>query len=93
MLPDNLIGRESEQTEINRALGAAIQGKGSLVLLAGEAGMGKTRLAEACLGRSGLPVFRGEASETATSAYGPIVAVLRAYCALIRLATFPAAVR
>ena len=28
MLTNNLIGRESEQTELNRALGAAIQGKG-----------------------------------------------------------------
>ena len=79
MLADNLIGRESEQTELNRALGVAIQGKGGLLLLAGEAGMGKTCLAEACLGRSDLAVFRGEASETATAAYGPIVTVLRAY--------------
>ncbi len=40
-----LVGRESELTELEDALLAAIRGEGRVLLLAGDAGMGKTRLA------------------------------------------------
>jgi class 3 adenylate cyclase len=40
-----LIGREQELTELEDALLAAIRGEGRMLLVAGEAGMGKTRLA------------------------------------------------
>lgn len=48
------------------------------MLLSGEAGAGKTRLASAALGRSDLRVVRGAATP-ASSPYAPIAAVLRAY--------------
>jgi len=41
-----LIGREAEMTQIRACLDAARMGKGQLVILTGEAGIGKTRLAE-----------------------------------------------
>ena len=40
------IGRRQELEEMRAALGEAISGSGRLVLLSGEPGVGKTRLAE-----------------------------------------------
>ena len=45
-----LVGRQAELTELEAALDRARLGSGSLVLLAGEAGVGKTRLAESLAG-------------------------------------------
>jgi DNA-binding CsgD family transcriptional regulator len=74
-----LIGRQREQAELDVALAAARGGGGGIVLLAGEAGIGKTCLLETCLGRSGLLALKGQTSEIATPPYGPVVAALRAY--------------
>ena len=43
------VGRESERADLQRLLDAAITGRGALVLLGGEPGVGKTRLAEEVL--------------------------------------------
>ena len=75
----DLIGRQREQAELDRALAAARHSAGGIILLAGEAGVGKTRLLEACLARSGLLALKGQTNEIATPPYGPIVAALRAY--------------
>jgi hypothetical protein len=74
---DELLGREREQAELDQALSAVRASAGGIVLLAGEAGVGKTRLLETCVGRSGLLALNGEGSEPATPPYGPIVAALR----------------
>lgn len=74
-----LIGRDRELAELGRLLAAAWNGTGGLVLLAGEAGVGKTRLAEEALVRSELLVLPGGASQNATTPYGPVVAALRSY--------------
>ena len=73
-----LIGRQREQAELDQALAAARHGAGGIVLLAGEAGVGKTRLLEACLARSELLALVGQTSEIATPPYGPIATALRA---------------
>jgi DNA-binding NarL/FixJ family response regulator len=73
-----LIGRDAELSMLADVLAEVRSGKGGLVLIAGEAGVGKTRLADEALARSELFVLRGSASPEGTP-YGPIVAVLRAY--------------
>ncbi len=40
------VGRQREFTELTQRLDAATQGQGGLVLIAGEPGIGKTRLTE-----------------------------------------------
>jgi DNA-binding CsgD family transcriptional regulator len=74
-----LVGREAEVAELDAALAAAVAGRGGLVLLAGEAGVGKTCLAEHVLNGSGLRVVRGGATEQTAAPYGPIVRALRDY--------------
>ncbi len=74
-----LIGRQCEQAELKQALAATHQCAGGIVLLAGAAGLGKTRLLESCLNHSGLLALKGQTSEIATPPYGPVAAALRAY--------------
>ncbi|HUS15438.1 MAG TPA: AAA family ATPase [Chloroflexia bacterium] len=79
MSDDHLIGRQTEQAALDRALADTQPGTGGIVLLAGEAGVGKTLLLEACLARSGRLALKGPSNEIATPPYGPIAAALRAY--------------
>src|ERR671926_62882 len=44
-----LVGRDDERETLSQAIARARRGSGSLVLLCGEAGVGKTRLAEELL--------------------------------------------
>ncbi len=74
-----LVGREAESAVLSEALDRAQQGSGILLLLSGDAGVGKTRLTdEVALGSSAL-VLRGAATNSVTPPYGPIVAALRSY--------------
>ena len=75
----DLIGRQQELDDLSRRLSAVRESNGGLVLLAGEAGVGKTRLAEESLAKSGLLNLQGRSNQEATPPYGPIVAVLRSY--------------
>jgi ABC-type microcin C transport system duplicated ATPase subunit YejF len=47
--PPPLVGREREQAMLSDALAAALAGRGALVPIGGEAGIGKTTLTEARL--------------------------------------------
>jgi DNA-binding NarL/FixJ family response regulator len=74
-----LVGREAESARLMQAMERAEDGAGSLVLLSGEAGVGKTRLAAEVCSRSSISVLRGTATNSLTAPYGPIVAALRSY--------------
>jgi predicted ATPase len=52
--PALLVGRDRELAHLRDHLSAALKGRGSLVLIGGEAGIGKTTLAEALLFSSGV---------------------------------------
>jgi len=56
-----LVGREQEQTALSAALASASGGRGRLVCVSGEPGIGKTALVEAFLARSGEYVLVGHA--------------------------------
>lgn len=74
-----MIGRERELQELGEILSRTGEGEGGLVLLAGEAGVGKTRLAEAAVAAAQLVCLRGVAARRGASPYAPIAAVLREY--------------
>jgi DNA-binding NarL/FixJ family response regulator len=76
---EQLLGREAEQARLRASAAAATSGRGSLVLIAGEAGVGKTALARQALARSGLAVHEGFAAQGGTAAFGPVVEVLRSH--------------
>lgn len=74
-----LIGRERERRILDDRLDRAAAGAGGLLLLAGEAGIGKTSLAEAALDARALLLLRGVASDQGRTPYTPISMALRAY--------------
>ena len=76
---EELIGREPERAQLDAWVTEAMAGHGSLVLLAGEAGVGKTTLAKNTLIRSDLQSLEGFAVQGGTSPFGPIVEGLRSY--------------
>src|SRR3954468_23312158 len=74
-----LVGREAEREALSQATELARRGSGSLLLLSGEAGVGKTRLAEEVAAGSADLVLRGAASSSGRAPYGPLVGLLRCY--------------
>jgi DNA-binding NarL/FixJ family response regulator len=77
-VPGALLGRDADLSRLAQAVERARAGTGSLLLLSGEAGVGKTRLAEEAAAASGARMLRGAASSSAVAPYGPVVAALRA---------------
>src|SRR6266511_2010100 len=75
-MDDQLIGWEYERAQLEACLAEARAGRGSLVLFAGEAGVGKTLLARWVLAGSGFTVLEGFGIQAGTSAYGLVVALL-----------------
>jgi DNA-binding NarL/FixJ family response regulator len=71
-----LVGRATELARLGEAVEQARDGSGAVLLLCGEAGIGKSRLAEEAAANSEL-VLRGAASNGSTVPYGPIVGALR----------------
>jgi DNA-binding winged helix-turn-helix (wHTH) protein len=77
------VGREQVILQLTAALEASQSGRGSLVLLAGEPGIGKTRCASefAALARaSGLSVWSGRCFDAGAPAFWPFIQVLREAC-------------
>lgn len=77
----SLVGRERELEKLERAWRALRKGTGRIALLEGEAGVGKTRLAEELLRRAvadGGTVLRGRGYDARSGVpFGPVVEALR----------------
>ncbi len=73
-----LIGRGTELAWLEPALSDALDGSGSLVLLAGDAGVGKSHLAEDALRSVDARVLRGAGGEAAI-AYEPVITAFRGF--------------
>ena len=61
-----VVGRERELARLDKAMQAARIGRGAVVLVSGEAGIGKSRLAQAVAKSAragGIPVAMGRAVE------------------------------
>jgi predicted ATPase len=73
--PSSLVGRAVEQRQLREDLAAARDGRGGLVVVSGEAGIGKTSLARDLVGeaiRSDVCVLIGHCYDlTVTPPYGP----------------------
>lgn len=82
-----VVGRELEVALLHDALDGAAQGHGGVVFLVGEAGIGKSRLAQLTATDAthrALPVMRGRAVQTTTPmAYRPLSEAL---CSTVRVA-------
>lgn len=85
---DELIGRAGEQAALTEAITAAVSGAG-VILVAGDAGVGKTRVIRAVLAASGLRVLAGTTGPGGTSPYAPVVAALRSYLRAVPAARRP----
>src|SRR3954470_18767059 len=72
-----LVGRDAELERLRSAVDRAAAGSGSLVLIAGEAGVGKTCLVDAVAAGSESLILRGASTQGATAPYGPLVAAFR----------------
>jgi len=82
MTSTRLVGRAPELAELRAALGEAVDGRPSLAFVAGESGLGKTRLIaelERAARAEGVRVIGGECVELGEGElpYAPIVAALR----------------
>src|SRR5436190_2543764 len=76
------VGRSAELAELSGALDSAAAGKPSLALVAGESGVGKSRLADELTDRardSGVRILSGDCVELGEGElpYAPLVAALR----------------
>jgi adenylate cyclase len=92
-----LIGRESEREQLLQSLHQAKSGCGSLILLLGDAGVGKTRLAEEALAMArqlGCQTLAGRCHEqSGTPALIPYTEVLEEASRLMPAAAFRQAIR
>ncbi|MFN8526887.1 MAG: AAA family ATPase [Chloroflexota bacterium] len=72
-----LIGRAEDHAALDRTIQAVHGGRGGLLLVTGEAGVGKSALVHSAVAASDLLPLVGQANHTSVEPYGPIIAVLR----------------
>ena len=86
------VGRESERAELRRLLDEAVAGRGSLVLIGGEPGVGKTRLTEELVAEArarGCLTLTGHCYEAAgTPPFIPFVEILERAAKVVPRAAF-----
>ncbi len=90
-----LIGRDAELEQLESALHAALHGHGSVWLLAGESGVGKSRLIEELRALAlirGARVLRGQAIGRGGQAFQEWAEILRPLCLSTRLSDLEAGV-
>src|ERR1700741_5320566 len=74
------VGREAEREQLDDALRRARLGHGSLVLVSGDAGVGKTHLVESLVAdHDHALVLWAHGAQGPATPYGGVVAALRAY--------------
>ena len=78
-MTDAIIGRRIERARLDAALAHAVAGRGSIVVLSGEAGVGKTRLAEDVLAPADDVTFVRGAATPGCSPFAPLTAAIRGY--------------
>ncbi|HEU4975769.1 MAG TPA: AAA family ATPase [Baekduia sp.] len=71
-----MVGRRAELSQLQARLERAHRGAGAIVLLSGEAGVGKTRMTAELARHAGVPVRCGRAMAAHTAPYGPLVSAL-----------------
>jgi len=79
-----MVGRQAQLQELREQLAQAQRGLGRIVFVAGDAGVGKTRLVREFVGhvemRSGCEVFEGHCyDERPAAPYSPFIDVLRSF--------------
>jgi DNA-binding CsgD family transcriptional regulator len=72
-----IIGRREELAALAEAAAEAAAGRGGCVLVTGEAGIGKTRLAAHALAEAGLAAFHGTARSSVAEPYDAVAQALR----------------
>jgi len=81
------VGREAERAELRRCLDQTVRGQGALVMIGGEPGVGKTRLAEELAAEArqrGLLALTGHCNEMeGTLPYIPFVEILEATARIV----------
>jgi eukaryotic-like serine/threonine-protein kinase len=89
------VGREAELTQLTGALAESYQGQGSAWLIAGESGVGKSRLLDEVRIRAlvdGAMVLRGQAIQEGASLYSLWLPVWRWLCLLTEMSDLEAGV-
>jgi DNA-binding CsgD family transcriptional regulator len=74
---EHFVDRGRERAELTAFLAEARSGRSSLLLLAGEAGVGKSMLVRSVMEELGQELVEGDGNPDGTAPYGPIAAVLR----------------
>jgi DNA-binding CsgD family transcriptional regulator/tetratricopeptide (TPR) repeat protein len=74
-----LVGRDPEKSRLADRLRPGAREEPGVIFIAGEAGIGKSRLVAEALSEVSRPVLRGSSTADSATPYAPIVQIIRAY--------------
>ena len=96
-IPHKLVGRESEYAKLAELWERAAKGQGSIAVVSGEAGVGKSHLARSLVfhgaRRGGLPLVGHCFEFEGSLPYQPVVEMLRSVAHLVQISDLPSAYR